>query len=115
MRKGDPLEEMELTFHRPDDAAKLSVDDRVRLVHENKDLCAIEGNDFSSAHSYGPTWPSAKPASQNAPWWGRKAWHGGAAVAHAASCILALHDLYFKYRSKKVAVRPFANAAASAL
>ena len=41
-----PLEEMELTFKRPDEAAKLSQDERTRLVQENNDLCIIEGKRF---------------------------------------------------------------------
>lgn len=41
-----PLEEMELTFRRPDDAAKLSPEDRDRLLQENDDLCIIEGKRF---------------------------------------------------------------------
>ncbi len=41
-----PLEEMELTFRRPDDAAKLSPEDRQRLLQENNDLCIIEGSRF---------------------------------------------------------------------
>jgi hypothetical protein len=41
-----PLEEMELTFRRPDDAAKLSPEDRARLLQENDDLCIIEGKRF---------------------------------------------------------------------
>ena len=36
-----PLEEMELTFRRPDDAAKLSEEERLRLLRENSDLCII--------------------------------------------------------------------------
>lgn len=40
------LEEMELTFRRPDEVAKLSVDDRARLVQENDDLCVIDGKRF---------------------------------------------------------------------
>jgi hypothetical protein len=41
-----PMEEMELTFRRPDDAAKLSAEDRARLLQENADLCIIEGKRF---------------------------------------------------------------------
>ncbi|MES2153426.1 MAG: DUF2199 domain-containing protein [Pseudomonadota bacterium] len=41
-----PLEEMELTFRRPDDVAILSAEDRSRLVQENSDLCIIEGKRF---------------------------------------------------------------------
>lgn len=44
--KEHSLEEMELTFRRPDDAAKLSADDRARLVRESDDLCIIEGKRF---------------------------------------------------------------------
>ncbi|WP_260117361.1 DUF2199 domain-containing protein [Pseudoduganella rivuli] len=40
------LEEMELTFRRPDDAAKLSPEERSRLLQENNDLCVIEGKRF---------------------------------------------------------------------
>jgi hypothetical protein len=40
------LEDMELTFRRPDDAAKLSPEDRERLLQENADLCIIEGKRF---------------------------------------------------------------------
>ncbi|VXB17397.1 DUF2199 domain-containing protein [Massilia sp. 9I] len=41
-----PLEEMELTFRRPDAAAKMTEDERARLVRENSDLCVIEGKRF---------------------------------------------------------------------
>lgn len=41
-----PLEEMELTFRRPDAAARLSPDDRSRLVRENSELCIIEDERF---------------------------------------------------------------------
>nr|WP_308807642.1 DUF2199 domain-containing protein [Pseudoduganella dura] len=41
-----PLEEMELTFRRPDDVAKLSAEERARLVQENNDLCVIDGMRF---------------------------------------------------------------------
>lgn len=41
-----PLEEMELTFRRPDDVAKLSTEERSRLLQENNDLCVIEGKRF---------------------------------------------------------------------
>jgi hypothetical protein len=37
---------MELTFRRPDDVVKLSVEDRARLVKENNDLCVIDGKRF---------------------------------------------------------------------
>lgn len=40
------LEEMELTFRRPDDVARLSAEERARLVQENNDLCVIEGKRF---------------------------------------------------------------------
>lgn len=41
-----PIDELELTFRRPDDAAKLSADDRATLVRENDDLCVIDGKRF---------------------------------------------------------------------
>jgi len=41
-----PLEDMELTFRRPDDVANLSAGDRERLVRENSDLCVIEKDRF---------------------------------------------------------------------
>ncbi|MYM25296.1 DUF2199 domain-containing protein [Duganella sp. FT135W] len=41
-----PIEEMELTFRRPDDVAGLSSEDRSRLVQENRDLCIVEGKRF---------------------------------------------------------------------
>ncbi|HEX8606556.1 MAG TPA: DUF2199 domain-containing protein, partial [Pseudoduganella sp.] len=44
--KDHPLDEMELTFRRPDDVAKLSADDRARLVRENDDLCVLDGQRF---------------------------------------------------------------------
>lgn len=37
---------MELTFRRPEDVAKLSVDDRARLVRANDDLCVVDGKRF---------------------------------------------------------------------
>lgn len=37
---------MELTFRRPDDVAKLSVDDWALLVQGNNDLCIIGGKRF---------------------------------------------------------------------
>lgn len=40
------LDEMELTFRRPDEVVKLSVDERARLVKENNDLCVIDGKRF---------------------------------------------------------------------
>lgn len=40
------IDEIELTFRRPDDAAKLSAADRARLLEENSDLCGIEGKRF---------------------------------------------------------------------
>ena len=39
-------EEMELTFQRPDDAAKLSSEERKKRLQENSDLCIIEGKRF---------------------------------------------------------------------
>jgi hypothetical protein len=41
-----PLEEMELTFRRPDDAAKLSPEEREAHLQENSDLCIIKGERF---------------------------------------------------------------------
>ena len=41
-----PLEEMELTFRRPDDAASLSPDERKEFLQENSDLCIIKGERF---------------------------------------------------------------------
>lgn len=41
-----PLEEMELTFRRPDDAAKLSEEERARVLQENSDLCIIDAKRF---------------------------------------------------------------------
>jgi hypothetical protein len=41
-----PLEEMELTFRRPDDVVSLSQGDRKRFLQENNDLCIIEGKRF---------------------------------------------------------------------
>jgi hypothetical protein len=40
------LEEMELTFRRPDPVARLTAEERARLVQENNDLCVIEGKRF---------------------------------------------------------------------
>lgn len=40
------MEEMELTFRRPDDAAKLSAEDRARHLKENSDLCIIDDKRF---------------------------------------------------------------------
>lgn len=37
---------MELIFRRPDDVAKLSEEERTRLVQENSDLCILEGKRF---------------------------------------------------------------------
>lgn len=37
---------MELTFRRPDEAAKLSADDRARLLREKSDWCVMEGKRF---------------------------------------------------------------------
>jgi hypothetical protein len=44
--KGHRIDEMELTFRRPDDAANLTPEERERTVQENKDLCIIEGKRF---------------------------------------------------------------------
>lgn len=44
--KEHSLEDMELTFRRPDEVAKLSVDDRTHLVRENDDLCVVDGKRF---------------------------------------------------------------------
>lgn len=41
-----PLEEMELTFKRPDVAAALSPEERQSLLQENNDLCIIKGERF---------------------------------------------------------------------
>lgn len=41
-----PPEEMELTFRRPDDVAKLSAEERARRVRENNDFCIVEGKRF---------------------------------------------------------------------
>lgn len=41
-----PVEEMELTFRRPDASAELSAEDRAILVQENSDLCVVEGKRF---------------------------------------------------------------------
>lgn len=41
-----PLEEMELTFRRPDDAAALSPEERQALLQESSDLCIIKGERF---------------------------------------------------------------------
>ncbi len=41
-----PLEEMELTFRRPDDAASLSPEERKEQLQENNDLCVINGKRF---------------------------------------------------------------------
>jgi hypothetical protein len=40
------IENMELTFLRPDDAASLSKEERARIVQESSDLCVIEGKRF---------------------------------------------------------------------
>lgn len=37
---------MALTFRRPDDVAKLAVDERASLVRENDDLCVLDGKRF---------------------------------------------------------------------
>ena len=44
--KDHPLEEMELTFRRPDDAASLSPEERSEFLQENDDLCIIRGERF---------------------------------------------------------------------
>ncbi len=44
--KEHPLEEMELTFQRPDDAASLSPDERQAFLQENNELCIIKGERF---------------------------------------------------------------------
>ena len=41
-----PLEEMELTFRRPDAAATMSADERARLVRENSELCIVDDKRF---------------------------------------------------------------------
>ena len=41
-----PLDEMELTFKRPDDAANLSPEERSAHLQESSDLCIIRGNRF---------------------------------------------------------------------
>ena len=41
-----PLEEMELTFKRPDDAANLSPQEREEFLQESSDLCIIKGERF---------------------------------------------------------------------
>lgn len=41
-----PIEEMELTFRRPDDAATLSSDERARRVQESSDLCIVDNHKF---------------------------------------------------------------------
>lgn len=37
---------MELVFRRPDESAKLSDEERARLVRENSDLCILDGKRF---------------------------------------------------------------------
>ena len=39
-------EDMELTFLRPDDVAALSGEERSARVHENKDLCVLDGKRY---------------------------------------------------------------------
>jgi hypothetical protein len=41
-----PLEEMELTFKRPDDAASLSPEERKEQLQESSDLCIMGGERF---------------------------------------------------------------------
>jgi hypothetical protein len=41
-----PLDDMELTFRRPDEAARLTDEERSRRVRENPDLCVIDGERF---------------------------------------------------------------------
>jgi hypothetical protein len=41
-----PLEELELTFRRPDVVAALQVEEREARVQENKDLCVLDGKRF---------------------------------------------------------------------
>lgn len=41
-----PMEEMELTFRRPDASAELSDEDRAIFVQENSDLCVVDGKRF---------------------------------------------------------------------
>ena len=41
-----PLEELELTFRRPDVVAALQVEEREARVQENKDLCVFDGERF---------------------------------------------------------------------
>lgn len=44
--KEHSIDEMELSFRRPDDAANLTPEERERLVKENDDLCIIAGKRF---------------------------------------------------------------------
>ncbi|WP_373388266.1 DUF2199 domain-containing protein [Pseudomonas alcaligenes] len=44
--KDHPLEELELTFRRPDDVVSLSKKEREESVHENDDLCVISDARF---------------------------------------------------------------------
>lgn len=41
-----PLEELDLTFRRPDDVVRLSRKEREETVRENDDLCVLGGNRF---------------------------------------------------------------------
>ncbi len=41
-----PLEELELTFRRPDVVAALQAEEREARVQENKDLCVLDGERF---------------------------------------------------------------------
>lgn len=44
--KEHSMEEMELTFKRPDDVASLSNEERVKMVKDSSDLCILEGTRF---------------------------------------------------------------------
>ncbi len=44
--KEHSIDEMELSFRRPDDAANLTPEERERTVKENNDLCIISGKRF---------------------------------------------------------------------
>ncbi|WP_128003656.1 DUF2199 domain-containing protein [Piscinibacter defluvii] len=41
-----PLDELELTFVRPDEVAALSTEEREARIQENKDLCVLDGKRF---------------------------------------------------------------------
>ena len=41
-----PLDELELTFRRPDEVAALPAEEREARVQENKDLCVLDGQRF---------------------------------------------------------------------